>query len=69
MKESLLEGVSLTPLYIGHPFVKGLLLCLRHARRMAKCYLIMYRYMSTWVELYRRVAKAISFWTDPYIAL
>lgn len=23
MKESLLEGVSLTPLYIGRPFVKG----------------------------------------------
>jgi len=23
MKESLLEGVDLTPLYIGHPFVKG----------------------------------------------
>lgn len=23
MKESLLEGVSLTPLYIGYPLVKG----------------------------------------------
>lgn len=69
MEESLLEEVSLTPLYIGYPFDKGLLLCLHHTRRRAKCYLIMYRYMSTWVELYSRVAKAISFWTDPYIAL
>ena len=39
MKESLLEGVSLTPLYIGYPFDKGLLLCLHHTRRRAKYYL------------------------------
>ncbi len=51
MKESLLEGVSLTPLYIGYPFHKGLLLCLHHTRRRAKYYLIVYRYMGVWVEL------------------
>ena len=69
MKESLSEEVApYTSLHWASP-CKGLLLCLRHARRRAKCYLIMYRYMSTWVELYSRVAKAISFWTDPYIAL
>lgn len=51
MKESLLEGVSLTPLYIGYPFDKGLLLCLHHTRRRAKYDLIIYRYMGVWVEL------------------
>ena len=51
MKESLLEGVSLTPLYIGYPFDKGLLLCLHHTRRRAKYDLIICRYMGVWVEL------------------
>ena len=51
MKESLLEEVSLTPLYIGYPFDKGLLLCLHHTCRRAKYYLIVYRYMGVWVEL------------------
>ena len=50
-KESLLEGVDLTPLYIGHHFDKGFLLCLHHTRRRAKYYLIVYRYMGVWVEL------------------
>ena len=59
MKESLLEGVSLTPLYIGYPFDKGLLLCLHHTRRRAKYDLIICRYMGVWVELYRMVMKAI----------
>lgn len=51
MKESLLEEVSLTPLYIGYPFDKGLLLCLHHTCRRAKYYLIVYRYMGVWAEL------------------
>lgn len=51
MKESLLEGVSLTPFYIGRPFDKGLLLCLHHTRRRAKYDLIICRYMGVWVEL------------------
>lgn len=51
MKESLLEEVSLTPLYIGYPFDKGLLLCLHHTRRRAKYDLIICRYMGVWVEL------------------
>ena len=59
MKESSLEGVGLTPLYIGHPFDKGLLLCLHHTRRRAKYDLIICRYMGVWVELYRMVMKAI----------
>ena len=59
MKESLLEEVSLTPLYIGYPFDKGLLLCLHHTRRRAKYDLIICRYMGVWVELYRMVMKAI----------
>jgi len=59
MKESLLEGVSLTPLYIGYPFDKGLLLCLHHTRRRAKYDLIICSCMGVWVELYRMVMKAI----------
>ena len=59
MKESLLEGVGLTPLYIGHPFDKGFHLCLHYICRRAKYYLIICRYMGVWVELYRMVMKAI----------
>ena len=59
MKESLLEGVDLTPLYIGHPFDKGFLLCLHYICRRAKYYLIICSCMVVWVELYRRAAKAI----------
>lgn len=42
MKESSLEGVSLTPLYIGYPFDKGFLLCLHHTCRRAKYYPVIY---------------------------
>ena len=59
MKESLLEGAGLTPLYIGYPFDKGFLLCLHYICRRAKYYLIICRYMGVWVELYRMVMKAI----------
>ena len=59
MKESLLEGVDLTPLYIGHPFDKGFLLCLHYICRRAKYYLIICSCMGVWVELYRMVKKAI----------
>ena len=62
MKESLLEKVApYTSLhfYIGRPFVKGLLLCLRHTRRRAKYYPVIYRYRCVWVELYRMAKKAI----------
>jgi len=59
MKESLLEGVGLTPLYIGYPFDKGFLLCLHHTRRRVKYYPVIYRYRCVWVELYRMVMKAI----------
>ena len=59
MKESLLEGVGLTPLYIGYPFDKGFLLCLHYICRRAKYYPVIYRYMGVWVELYRMVMKAI----------
>lgn len=59
MKESLLEGVGLTPLYIGYPFDKGFLLCLHYICRRAKYYLIICRYIWVWIELYRRAAKAI----------
>lgn len=49
MKESLLEGVSLTPLYIGYPLVKGsLFVC---TTPVAGRYLIICRYMGVWVEL------------------
>lgn len=63
MKESLLEGVSLTPLYIGYPLVKGsLFVCTIHVvgRSTILLYdLIICRYMGVWVELYRMVMKAI----------
>ena len=52
MKESSLEGVGLTPLYIGYPFDKGFLLCLHYICRRAKYYLIICRYMGVWIELY-----------------
>ena len=59
MKESLLEGAGLTPLYIGYPFDKGFLLCLHHTCRRAKYYPVIHRYRCVWVELYRMVMKAI----------
>ena len=59
MKESLLEGVGLTPLYIGYPFDKGFHLCLHYTRRRAKYYLIICSCMGVWVELYRMVMKDI----------
>ena len=59
MKESLLEGVGLTPLYIGYPFDKGFLLCLHYICRRAKYYLNICSCMVVWVGLYRMVMKAI----------
>ena len=37
--------------------------------RMLTVSMVSYCYMSTWVELYRMVKKAIYLWTDSYIAL
>ena len=57
MKESFLEGAGLTPLYIGHPLVKGsFFVC---TTPVAGRYLIICRYMGTWMELYRMAKKAI----------
>lgn len=51
MKESLLEGVDLTPLYIGHPLVKGFFFVFTTSVAGRSTTLIICSCMVVWVEL------------------
>ena len=59
MKESLLDEIAPYSSLHWASLCKGLLLCLHHTRLRAKYYLIICRYMGTWIELYEMAKKAI----------